>query len=105
MAMFNSEVQFNSLCRGKTSQGASFGQLSTALLSMEQKMLLGTLRASNRPMSAIELTNHWTPTWSLDEVTQFLGDLVKSGWVQVAGRQVKLYSASMASVSRKVGSK
>lgn len=104
MTTFNSGAPLNAVCWGKTSQGASFGQHATASLSMEQKMLLGTLTSSCRAMSATELTNHWTPTWSLHEVTQFLDDLVKSGYVRTEGRHVKLYSASVAAISKKVGS-
>lgn len=103
MTTFNSGAPLNRVCWGKTSQGMSFGQPSKPL-SMEQKMLLGTLTSSCRAMSATELTNHWTPTWSLHEVTKFLDDLVKSGYVRTEGRHVKLYSASMAAISEKVGS-
>ncbi len=69
---------------------------------MEQKMLLSTLTGSCRAMSAIELTNHWRPTWSLHEVTKFLDDLVKFGLVRTEGRHVKLYSASVAAESPRI---
>jgi len=104
MTTFNSGAPLNGVCRGETSQGASFGHRTTTSLTMEQKMLLGTLTSSCRAMSATELTNHWTPTWSLHEVTKFLDGLVKSGYVRSEGRHVKLYSASMAAISEKVGS-
>jgi hypothetical protein len=105
MATFNPGAVVDAVGQGKTTLRPILGQCRSAPLPMEQKMLWGTLNASNHPMSAIELTKHWAPTWSLEEVTKFLDDLVKTGWARVDGRQVKLYSASMASVSRKVGSK
>lgn len=70
--------------------------MSTAVtaLSMEQQMLLRTLAEKQHPMSAFELTNHWTPTWSLQEVNKFLHDLVQLGLVQVQGRETMVYSIS-----------
>ena len=66
----------------------------TSLLTMEQHMLLRTLREKQRPMSAMELTNHWMPTWSLREVNKFLHDLVRAGHVQLHGREIKRYSVT-----------
>lgn len=74
-------------------------------LSMEQQMLLRTLREKDRPISAIELTNHWTPTWSLQEVNKFLHDLIEAGHVQSHGRESKLYSATAEHSSKEVSSK
>ena len=62
--------------------------------TMEQQMLLKTLREKKRPMSAFELTNHWMPTWTLREVNKHLHDLVQSGHLQCHGRDAKLYSLS-----------
>lgn len=104
MATYQSESQLRSGRRGRTSQGASASPHSTSQLSMEQKMLLGTLTSTSRSMSAYELTNHWTPTWSLREVTKFLDDLVKSGHLRAEGRHVKFYSVSVATICKKVGS-
>lgn len=67
--------------------------MSTAVtaLSMEQQMLLRTLAEKQRPMSVFELTNHWTPTWSLQEVQKFMQELVQLGWVQADGRESKVF--------------
>ncbi len=72
--------------------GRSHLGVVTPALSMEQQMLLRTLREKARPMSAYELTNHWMPTWSLQEVNKYLQDLVQSGHVQFHGRETRLYS-------------
>ena len=61
-------------------------------LSMEQEMLLRTMAEKKRPMSAFELTNHWTPTWSLQEVHKFMHELVQLGCVQADGRESKVFS-------------
>jgi len=59
--------------------------------SMEQQMLMKTLREKKRPMSAFELTNHWMPTWTLQEVQKFMQELVQLGWVQADGRESKVF--------------
>lgn len=92
-------VRINSPILGCTQMG-----MVHSSLTMEQQMLLRTLRDKQRPMSAFELTNHWAPTWSLQEVNKFMHDLVKSGYVRTEGRHVEFYSASMAAISEKVGS-
>lgn len=74
-------------------------------LPMEQQMLLRTLREKERPMSALELTNHWMPTWSLQEVSKYLHDLVQSGHVQFHGREAKLYSITAEQSNKEVSSK
>jgi len=61
-------------------------------LSIELLMLLRTLSEKKRPMSAFELTNHWTPTWSLQEVQKFMQELVQLGWVQADGSESKVFS-------------
>lgn len=92
-------VRINSPILGCTQMG-----MVHSSLTMEQQMLLRTLRDKQRPMSAFELTNHWMPTWSLQEVNNFMHDLVKSGYVRTEGRHVKFYSVSMTAISEKVGS-
>lgn len=64
-------------------------------MTMEQQMLLRTLREQGRPMSALELTNHWMPTWSLQEVNKFMQELVQVGCVQSDGKESKVYSISV----------
>lgn len=76
-----------------------------AHLTMEQQMLLRTLREKERPMSAMELTNHWMPTWSLQEVNKYLQDLVQSGHLQCHGREAKLYSITAVQSNKEVSSK
>jgi hypothetical protein len=85
--------------------GGSQMGVVVAPLTMEQQMLLRTLREINRPMSAHELTNHWMPTWSLLEVNKYLHDLVQSGHVQFHGREAKLYSLTTAQSNEKGSSK
>jgi hypothetical protein len=80
-------ARINSPAFGRTHLG-----VVTPALSMEQQMLLRTLREKARPMSAYELTNHWMPTWSLQEVNKYLQDLVQSGHVQFHGCETRLYS-------------
>lgn len=80
-------VRINSPILDGTHMGVVMAQLT-----MEQQMLLRTLREKDRPMSAMELTNHWMPTWTLQEVNKHLHDLVKSGYLQFHGRDAKLYS-------------
>jgi len=74
-------------------------------LTLEQQMLLRTLRDKRRPMSASELTNHWMPTWSLQEVNKFLHDLVQAGYVQSHGREIKRYSITTHEADTKASSK
>lgn len=74
-------------------------------LTMEQQMLLRTLREKEQPMSAMELTNHWAPTWSLQEVNKFLHDLVHAGHVQSHGRVSKLYSVTTEQSIKNVSSR
>lgn len=73
-------------------------------LTMEQHMLLRTLREKQRPMSAVELTNHWMPTWSLREVNKFLHDLARAGHVQSHGREIKRYSITTHEADTKASS-
>ncbi len=73
-------------------------------LTMEQQMLLRTLREKQRPMSAVELTNHWIPTWSLREVNKFLHDLARAGHVQSHGREIKRYSITTHEADTKASS-
>lgn len=82
-------ARINSPAFGRTNLG-----VVTLALTMEQQMLLRTLREKDRPMSAYELTNHWMPTWSLQEVNKYLQDLVQSGHVQCHGRETRLYSVA-----------
>ncbi len=93
-------VRINSPILGGTHMGVVMPQLT-----MEQQMLLRTLREKERPMSAMELTNHWMPTWSLQEVKQFLHDLVQSGHLQCHGRETKLYSITAEQSNKEVSSK
>jgi len=72
--------------------------------TMEQHMLLRTLREKQRPMSAVELTNHWMPTWSLREVNKFLHDLARAGHVQSHGREIKRYSITTHEADTKASS-
>ena len=65
--------------------------LGASPLGIELQMLLRTLAENQRPMSAFELTNHWTPTWSLQEVQKFMQELVQLGWVQADGRESKVF--------------
>ncbi len=83
---------------------APMGSMSSPL-TMEQQMLLRTLRDKQRPMSAFELTNHWMPTWSLPEVNKFLQDLVLAGYVQSHGREAKRYSIATHESNTKASSK
>ena len=83
--------------------GAHMGVVM-AQLTMEQQMLLRTLREKDRPMSAMELTNHWMPTWSLQEVNKYLYDLVQSGHLQCHGREAKLYSIAAEQSNKEVSS-
>lgn len=93
-------VRINSPILGGTHMGVVMPQLT-----MEQQMLLRTLREKERPMSAMELTNHWMPTWSLQEVNKYLQDLVQSGHVQFHGREAKLYSITTEQSNKEVSSK
>lgn len=68
--------------------------ISRPPLSLEQQMLIRTLRNKGGRMSAHELTNHWTPTWSLQEVQKFMQELVQLGWVQADGRESKVFFIS-----------
>ncbi len=63
-------------------------------LSMEQRMLLRTLVDKRKPMSAFELTNHWQPTWSVQEVVGFMQGLVQAGHVSTQGKDAKTYFLS-----------
>lgn len=80
-------ARINSPTFGRTHLG-----VVTLTLSMEQQMLLRTLREKARPMSAYELTNHWAPTWSLHEVEKSMKELVRLGCVQADGQGAKVYS-------------
>jgi len=93
-------ARINSPAFGRTHLG-----VVTPALSMEQQMLLRTLREKARPMSAYELTNHWMPTWSLQEVNKYLQDLVQSGHVQFHGREAKLYSITTEQSNKQASSK
>lgn len=93
-------VRINSPLLGGTHMGVVMPQLT-----LEQQMLLRTLREKERPMSAMELTNHWMPTWSLQEVNKYLQDLVQSGHVQSHGREPKLYSITPEQSNKEVSSK
>ncbi len=93
-------VRINSPILGCTQMG-----MVHSSLTMEQQMLLRTLRDKQRPMSAFELTNHWMPTWSLQEVNKFMHDLVQSGHVQSQGRETKLYSIAIHESDTKASSK
>jgi hypothetical protein len=73
-------------------------------LTMEQHMLIRTLREKQRPMSAVELTNHWMPTWSLREVNKFLHGLARAGHVQSHGREIKRYSITTHEADTKASS-
>jgi hypothetical protein len=93
-------VRINSTILVDTRMGVVMPQLS-----IEQQMLLRTLREKARPMSAMELTNHWMPTWSLQEVKKFLHDLDQDGHVQSHGRETKLYSLVTHESNAKASSK
>lgn len=93
-------ARINSPTFGRTHVG-----VVTLALTMEQQMLLRTLREKDRPMSVYELTNHWMPTWSLQEVSKYLQDLVQSGHVQCHGREAKLYSITAEQSNKEVSSK
>ena len=93
-------VRINSPLFGGTHMGVVMPQLT-----LEQQMLLRTLREKERPMSAMELTNHWMPTWSLQEVNKYLQDLVQSGHLQCHGREAKLYSIAIQELKTKASSK
>lgn len=92
-------VRINSPILSGTPMGVVMPQLT-----IEQQMLLRTLREKERPMSALELTNHWMPTWSLQEVSKYLHDLVQSGHVQFHGREAKLYSITTEQSNKEVSS-
>ena len=93
-------VRINSPILSGTHMGVVMAQLT-----MEQEMLLRTLREKGRPMSAMELTNHWMPTWSLQEVKKFLHDLDQDGHVQSHGRESNLYSIAIHDLNTKASSK
>lgn len=71
--------------------------------SMEQQMLMKTLREKKRPMSAFELTNHWMPTWTLQEVNKHLHELAQSGYVRAHGREAKLFSIVDQQTESRIG--
>lgn len=93
-------VRINSSIFGPSHMG-----MVNSSLPMEQQMLLRTLREKDRPMSAMELTNHWMPTWSLQEVNKYLQDLVQSGHLQSHGREAKLYSITTEQSNKEVSFK
>lgn len=62
---------------------------------MDAQMLLRSLTKAKCAMSALELTNHWQPTWSLKQVEAMLAELVASQLVTVThDRHAALYSST-----------
>jgi len=48
-------------------------------MDIEKRMILRTFESTDHPLTALEVTRHWNPSWNLNEVNVLLGNLVNEG--------------------------
>lgn len=51
----------------------------------DRSMLLKMLQSKTTPMSAKEIMNYWSPTWTLERIQTMLNDLLEQGYVKSTG--------------------
>lgn len=62
-------------------------------LTLDRDALLKTLGNAPEGMTALQLFQLWSPTWSLREVEAMLKELVQQDKVQTSGRACRQYQA------------